>query len=103
MITLFATFTLINGGLMVFSSWVGVQLWNAGHHAMAMVCAVVVAVMAIATFGQLLGNLLEEYRHRKKHYSDLPHYVWLSPKSELFGVDKNGRPIARGSIRRDYR
>ena len=97
MIPLVLIFALTNGAILAASTWIGIQLYDAGHVMWAGVYAVVLGMVAIQKLGQLIHNLTDEYGYRKKHYSDVPQYVWWSTASDLYG---SARP---GEIRRRYR
>ena len=97
MIPLVLMFVLFDGAIVAVSAWVGIQLYDASHVMWAGVYAVVLGAMFAHKLSRLAHNLIDEYRHRKKHYSEIPQYVWLSTDSEIYGTAK------RGEIRRRYR
>jgi len=103
MITLILSFLLIDGALIAATIYTGNLIWVAGYPEATALFVVLFSVLWVQKLGKLTGNLASEYRHRRKHYSDLKCYTLLSPTSELFSVDKRGRPIPRGEIRRRYR
>ena len=85
MIPLVLLFALTNGAILAVSTWIGIQLYDAGHVMWAGVYAVVLGMVAIQKLGQLIHNLIHEYRHRKKHYSNIPQYVLWGMSSTLYG------------------